>query len=170
MKTRQITFAAVIAALYVALCFLTQPISYGIVQLRVAEMLAIAPLLFGWSGVIGLSVGCAIANTMSAYGVLDIVLGTSITLISAILTMLLSKHKFVALLPPVVLNALFLPIIWMWLGEELVYHMVMLSLLVSQALAIYVLGLPVYYGLKKAGIDRMIKTYNTKDEKTRLEE
>ena len=64
-KTRsnalELAQAGVIAALYVVLTLVFAPISFGSVQLRVAEALTILPL-FTSAAVPGLFVGCLVAN------------------------------------------------------------------------------------------------------------
>ena len=47
MKTKSVTFwthAAMIAAIYVVLTFVFAPISFGEVQIRIAEMLTVLPI------------------------------------------------------------------------------------------------------------------------------
>jgi uncharacterized membrane protein len=54
--------AAVYAAMYVALSFLFSPISYGAVNLRVANVLTGLIPLIGWPAVAGQALGVFIAN------------------------------------------------------------------------------------------------------------
>lgn len=68
--------AAVIASVYAVLTIALSPISYGPIQVRVADALGLLPYLLGFSAVIGLTVGCAIANAISPYGIWDMVLGS----------------------------------------------------------------------------------------------
>ncbi|MBR0130012.1 MAG: QueT transporter family protein, partial [Firmicutes bacterium] len=61
LRTRQLVQGALIAALYVVLTMVFAPISFGSVQLRVSEALAILPM-FSFAAVPGLFVGCFLAN------------------------------------------------------------------------------------------------------------
>ena len=61
-----------IAALYAGLTILLAPISYGMIQIRVAEMLMVLPF-FTAAAVPGLFVGCLVANNYGGYGLPDIV-------------------------------------------------------------------------------------------------
>lgn len=57
-----IATAAVYAAMYVALAVSFSPVSYGVINLRVANVLmGLVPLL-GWPGVIGQTLGVFVAN------------------------------------------------------------------------------------------------------------
>ncbi|MBO4831905.1 MAG: QueT transporter family protein [Oscillospiraceae bacterium] len=112
MTIRKIASSAVIAAVYAALTMVLAPISYGSIQFRIAEALCILPFFFPAS-VWGLFIGCLIANLLSPYGLLDIIIGPIATLIAAIATMQLGKlpssgtvrTKALACLPPVISNA-----------------------------------------------------------------
>lgn len=145
-KTKFIARSAMIAALYAALTLLLSPFSYGIVQLRVSEMLTLTPVLM-LEGVVGVTLGCLIANLFSPVGVADIVLGTLITLIAAVITRVLRKKIVLAALPPIVLNALFLPLIWLYFAGESGYFVNMCSILISQSIVVGC-GIPVMLKLK----------------------
>ncbi|WFO74852.1 QueT transporter family protein [Desulfurococcaceae archaeon MEX13E-LK6-19] len=70
--------AAVIAAVYAAVTIVLQPISFGPLQVRISDALLPLPYIpyFGFPAVIGLTIGCLLANMVSPYGIIDIVLGT----------------------------------------------------------------------------------------------
>lgn len=65
---------AVVGALYAALTMLLAPISYGNLQFRISEALCVLPVFFPYTSV-GLFLGCALANMISAAGILDVVIG-----------------------------------------------------------------------------------------------
>ena len=69
---------AVVGALYAALTMLLAPISYGNLQFRISEALCVLPVFFPYTSV-GLFLGCVLANTISAAGMLDVVFGTLAT-------------------------------------------------------------------------------------------
>ena len=70
---------AVVGALYAALTMLLAPISYGNLQFRISEALCVLPVFFPYTSV-GLFLGCALANMISAAGILDVVFGSLATL------------------------------------------------------------------------------------------
>ena len=104
LHTRQLTCAAIVGAAYAVLSIFGSifGITYGPIQCRFSEALCVLPFLLpetAW----GLGVGCLIANLLSPYGVLDIVVGSLATLIAAVWTSRV-KRRWLAPLPPVVCN------------------------------------------------------------------
>ena len=147
-SVKQITYAAIIAALYAVL---TVPLgtlsSQSILQIRPAEALTVLPLLFA-EAIPGLAIGCMLANIVCGFGIYDVIFGSLITLIAAILTRIIKKPLFAAF-PPVILNAVLLPLIWILLDSETIYIYSFISTFLTQAVWIYGLGLPLYYVLRK---------------------
>lgn len=101
---RFLTESAVIAAIYALLTIIFAPISYGLLQVRIAEALTVLPA-FTPAAIPGLFVGCIIANIIGGNGPLDIIFGSLATLIAAFLSYKMPKRYLVPL-PPVVVNAL----------------------------------------------------------------
>ena len=104
MKARRSTLflarAAVIAGAYVALTLALAPLSYSGMQLRLSEALCVLAY-FSPSAVAGLTVGCALANLGSPYGLLDVAVGTAATLIAALFAYFLPKGRIWKALVPV---------------------------------------------------------------------
>ena len=110
-KVQLMTQAAMIAAIYVVLCLIFEPISYGAIQTRVAEALTILPF-FTPAAIPGLFVGCLIANLIGGGILVDVVFGSAATLIGAVGTYLLrKKSKFLAPLPPIAANVVIIPFV-----------------------------------------------------------
>lgn len=103
MTIRELTFAAVLAAVYAGLTLFLPIPQYGGVQVRLAEALTVLPFFFP-AATAGLFVGCIIANLFSPF-VLDIVFGSLATLLACLWTQRL-RSRWLAPLPPVVCNAL----------------------------------------------------------------
>ena len=109
---QRLALCGVIAAIYTALtCFLPIP-QYGGVQLRVAEAMTLLPFLAP-EAILGLTVGCFLANLLGSPYVLDWVFGTLATLLAALWTSRM-KNKWLAAVPPVVCNAVIV-------GAEIAY-------------------------------------------------
>ncbi|MDL2294245.1 QueT transporter family protein [Ruminococcaceae bacterium OttesenSCG-928-D13] len=117
ISARQLVRAALIAALYAALCLALAPLSYGPVQVRLAEALTLLPVLCA-EAVPGVAIGCFFANLLGGAPI-DMLVGTGATLAAALLSRRLREvrwprstrggHKglpIAAALPPVLLNAL----------------------------------------------------------------
>ena len=109
-KVQWITQGAVIAALYVVLTMVFAPISFGPVQLRVAEALCIMPL-FTSAAVPGLFVGCLIANMLGGGIVLDVIFGSLATLIGAWAGRKLRANRWLVPVPAIVSNTVIIPFV-----------------------------------------------------------
>ena len=106
MTSRFITRAALYAALYAALTLAPglNAVAYGPVQFRLSESL-LAFACVDPAALPGLAVGTALGNLGSPMLVIDVVLGSLLTLVSAAV-MLRIGPRFAALAVPVVVNGL----------------------------------------------------------------
>lgn len=110
---RRMVVAAMIAAVYCAVSLLLLPLSFGAVQVRVSEALTLLPVLSP-DAIVGVTLGCALTNALgSSMGLIDVVVGTSATLIAALMSWALRKARVFGLpmassLPPVLVNAVFI--------------------------------------------------------------
>ena len=146
---KQLIKAALIAAAYSALCALLQPISFGPVQLRVAEGLSLA-VLYTYAAVPGLFIGCLITNLMSPYGLLDIVGGSLATLIAALLGYRLKdKGKFLAGLPFVLVNAVIISLVICLQSDMRLFWIQAVSIGAGEVLSVWGVGLPMCYVIDK---------------------
>lgn len=100
--TRDLSLAAIIAAVYAVLTLILPIPPFTGIQVRLSEALTVLPFLFP-AAAPGLVIGCFIANLFSPYP-LDIVVGTAATLIACILTQYM-PNRYLAPLPPVLCNA-----------------------------------------------------------------
>ena len=112
-QTKYLVEAGVIAALYFCLNIVSSAagLSYGPIQLRLPEALCLLPVLMP-SAVPGLVVGCALANIMSPYGIIDVAVGSMATLIASILVryfkdVTFKKIPILSALMPVLINGIF---------------------------------------------------------------
>ena len=114
--TRQLTTAAIIAAVYTALTTLLPIPQYGGVQLRVAEAMTVLPFFFP-EAIVGLTVGCFLSNLLLSPIPMDWIFGTAATLLAALWTRRM-PNKYLAPLPPVICNAVIVgaEIALFWLG------------------------------------------------------
>jgi uncharacterized membrane protein len=151
--TRELATAGIIAAVYAVATILLAPISYGAFQVRIAEALTVLPFL-SRAAVPGLFAGCLIANFFGGMGWMDIVFGSLITLAAATLTRgvrhlkLRGREKYLAPLPPVVLNALGVSLYLAPIINADYWHVVGL-IGVGELVACYALGLPLLLILQK---------------------
>lgn len=118
-KTDTLTFVriAMIAAVYTVVSLALAPVSYGNIQVRIAEALTILPLLYKPS-IYGVTFGCFLTNLIGAFmgvnptGFIDAIIGTLATFLAAECTYML-KDKTVkgfplwSVLMPVIFNFFF---------------------------------------------------------------
>lgn len=78
-----------------------------------------------------------------------------LTLLSATLTRLI-KNPYLSILPPVLINAFGVPVIYILMGYEMAFWYTFFQVLLSQAVWVTALGLPMYFLSKKA-LDSMKK-------------
>jgi len=128
-----------IAAIYVVLNIIFAPISYGPIQVRIAEALVVLPFIDP-SAIIGLFLGCILANVYGGLGMVDIMGGSLCTLVAAYLTYKVKNPKL-APLPPVLINA-FGVSIYLHLLFDLPYWVTVLYIGIGEIIACYILGFP----------------------------
>lgn len=153
MKNKQVLFmtqAAMIAALYVVLTLVFQAISFGEIQVRIAEALTILPA-FTPAAIPGLFIGCVIGNIVGGSILPDIIFGSLATLIGAYFTYLLRKqNKFLAPLPPIISNIIIVPFILRYAyGFILPIPLMMLTVGIGEIISCGVLGMILYAALQK---------------------
>lgn len=149
-KTLFLTQAAMIAAIYVVLTIVFQPLGFGEVQVRIAEALTILPV-FTPAAIPGLFVGCFIGNIIGGAILPDIVFGSLATLIGACFTYILrDQNKYLAPLPPILANTIIVPFVLRHAyGIALPIPFMMFTVGVGEILSCGVLGMIVYTTLQK---------------------
>lgn len=175
MNARKVATAGVIAAVYGAVTFLViefgGQLAWGPLQFRPSEALVVVAA-FTPAALSGLAIGSALANltsvaSMGAVGLLDVVFGSLATLLGAIWTWRFRRRIGIALLGPVIFNALivpaYLPAMLRAAGVGaiplfgvsissawwLLYLFGVASIGVSEAVVVYALGLPLVSLLRR---------------------
>lgn len=180
--SRRIARIGLIAALYATLTITTltvlQGLAFGPVQIRLSEAVCVLAL-FAPEAVWGLTLGCAVANlagmVLTGTGplaLLDVVFGSLATLLGSAWMWRWRKHRPVALLGPVLSNALivaaYLPLVLSALGFYTIpftgidisesfaamYLFGFVTIASGEALVVYTLGLPMARLIEKSGLSR----------------
>ena len=157
-SVRRMNRAAIVGALYAVLTLLSSVfgIAYGPVQFRISEALCLLPFLFpetAW----GLFVGCWVANLISPYGPLDMVVGSLATLLAALWTAK-CRRKWLAPLPPVVCNGILIGAVLAWQqsgsGETFLPAFALngLSVALGEAVVCFALGLLLLRAVERTGL------------------
>ena len=155
-----ITQAAVIAALYVALTYISSAmgLAYNSVQFRLSEILTVLPV-FTPAAIPGLTLGCFIANISSPFGIIDILCGTLATFLASVVTyavrnITLKGMPVLATIPPVLFNALIIGLeIWYLEGKlPEIFFISALQVGAGQAVMCIVAGLAFIRAVRKTKI------------------
>lgn len=145
--SRFLVEAAIIAAMYAALTILI-PGGSGQIQVRVSEALTILAF-FTPAAIPGLFIGCLTANIFVGAGIYDIIFGSLATLLAAFLTNKMPR-KFLAPLPPIIINAVVVAFILnLTFQAPLLITMGFVAL--GEVIACYGLGYPLLLLLDKQG-------------------
>ena len=154
-STLKMTRAALIAALYVALTYVSAAfgLSSGAIQVRISEMLCIMPIFFP-EAVVGLTLGCFLSNLLTGSVIMDIIFGSVATLIGALgalaLAKLPEKLKWSCTLPTVIANAIIVPFVLMYAyGAPESYWFLMLTVGAGEIIAAGICGSILYYAIRK---------------------
>lgn len=179
-RTTYVAEAGLIAAVYAACTLvallLLQGLAWGPVQFRISEALTVLAVLTP-AAVPGLTIGCVIANLAAmvingtgALGLLDVVFGSAATLIGALWCRKFAENPKVAMLGPVLANAIivpaYLPILLQGLGFYTIpfttisldgaylpmYLFGLVATGIGEAAVIYILGTPLLAALRRAKV------------------
>ena len=183
-SARKTARVGVIAAAYAALTLVALTmlgsLAWGPVQFRVSEALCVLAL-FTADAVPGLALGCAIANIANIalsgtgmLGMLDVVFGTLATALGAWFTWRNRRHPALAVLGPVLANALivpaYLPLLLQGIGFYTIpftsialdgaypamYAFGLLATGIGETVVMYVLGLPLARALSRTSLPRTL--------------
>jgi hypothetical protein len=166
MKVKEISLAAVLAALYAALVIVFAPISYGPLQLRVADCLIPLAALLGWPAAVGLALGAVVGNVYYFLGPVDVVFGALANLLASLLIWRLRDRLLAACVgaslvvgvvvggylwtffPPPDIFGLSLPV---WLG-------MVISISLSSLVSVAVLGYGLVRALEASGFRKLLES------------
>lgn len=151
--------SAMIAAAYIALSYISSllSLSFGAIQFRLSEALNILAAITP-AAIPGLTIGCLISNISSPFGIVDIILGTVATLLSAVLINLVGKLKIssipiLAAIPPTILNGIAVAIFTVFFTDGaatlVTFALTFLSVAVSEFAICLLLGTVVFLTSKK---------------------
>ncbi len=169
MDTRDLSLAVVFTALYASLVILLAPISFGPVQLRVADVLIPLSALFGWPVVVGVTLGCFVGNAYFALSPIDVIAGPVANLLAATIILMLRKQRLLAC----IIGALPIGLIvggYLWLffppPESLSFlppwAAMIASLIISSFIAISVLGYSLLVAFSRPSILESLKAHGLK--------
>ena len=147
LKPSALARAGMIASIYIVVSYILLPFSYGLIQFRAAEALVLLPMLYP-EAILGVFVGCLIANIIGGLGPWDIIGGSLVTLLAAYVTY---RYRFtpIAYLSPIILNAVLVGA-YLSVLLQLPYWLVALSVVAGQAGVIFLLWVPLIRFIRSA--------------------
>ena len=183
-QVRELTIMAVIAALYVALCYAFSFMSYGLIQFRVAEILLILAF-YNKKYCIAVILGTFIAN-MLMFGPIDMILGTFATVLVLIVIILVKNgllRKIIAAPAAAIINGVVISFMFYYFVPDVCEYALeimpdfmsasslLLFMFISVAIgefAVVLLGVLVFAGIEKANpkiIDMLRLNKKTEEKK-----
>lgn len=168
LKTRDIAYNGIIAALYTVLTYSFFFISYGPVQFRISEFLVLI-VFFNPNYIYGLTIGCILSNiyaplASSFCSPLDLVFGVSATIIACIIIPL-CKHLAIASIFPAITNGILLAIEFSIVANNFsspFYFFNLGTVALGEVVCVTVLGLVIFYIFSKTQKNTFIKVTNAK--------
>jgi uncharacterized membrane protein len=171
MKTNEISLAIVFSSLYAVLVIVLAPISFGPIQLRVADCLIPLAALFGWPVIAGVSVGCFLGNAYLWMGPQDIILGTIANLVAATIIFMLRKRQFTAcVLGSLPIGVIVGGYLWLFFGFETdlfglqlpVWGAMIASITISTLIAVAGIGYVILRTLSSSSVITALKSRGLK--------
>ena len=123
-------------------------ITKGIIQLRLADALTVLPV-FTPAAIPGLFLGCLATNKAIGCHNLDIIFGSIATLVAAVLTFAVRKKRFLAPIPPIVINMIAIPLMFTYVYrfDDRPFWQYVLFIGISGIISCGVLGIALMLGL-----------------------
>ena len=147
---KDLTRNAIYIALYVTLCYAFAPISFGVVQVRVAEALCILPI-FDTFSIVSVTIGCFLSNLIISANILDAVFGGLATFVGLLLILYIKKNNFfLKMLPTILSNAIIIPFVLIYaygINEPIWFSAITVA--IGEIISVYGIGYLLYIFLNK---------------------
>ena len=145
MKTRELVKGAVVTALY-ALLTMALP-AYGPLQFRLSEIMTLLAY-YNPFYVLPLTLGCAIANISSPFGIVDVIFG-SLASFLALTSMSKTKNIYIASIWPAFFSFIIGLEIMFFSSVPVNFFLVSGQIMLSELIVVTVIGVPIMKGLMK---------------------
>jgi len=172
VNVREISLSAVFAGLYAALLIFLAPISFGPVQLRIADCLLPLAALFGWPIIWGATLGCLVGNSVGgimAFGSanpVDILFGSIANLIATYVIFRLRRRKLLGCtLGSTIIGVIVGGYLWLFVpAPELgglslpAWAAMIMSITISSLVAVAVIGYMLLLAVSRPSVIEPIKS------------
>ena len=172
LDVREISLTTLSAALYAVLLILLAQISFGPIQLRIADCIIPLAALFGWPWIWGVTLGCFIGNLiggMMVFGFLnpvDIILGSIANLIAAYTIFRLRDHRLIGcILGSIIIGVIVGGYLWLFVPAPEIglaylpaWAAMIISITGSSLIAISIIGYALLLTMSRLGISEIAKS------------
>jgi uncharacterized membrane protein len=158
LNTKKLAVMTIFAALYAVGVIVLAPISFGIVQVRVADAMLPLSMIFGLPSALGLSLGCIVSNVYGGLGVIDIVGGAVANLVACTLAWYIGRRgrriqRFLGTVAETVAVSLivggYLAVIF-----QVPVEIGLLGILIGSTIAINIIGFPIEEAIRRSKVFR----------------
>jgi uncharacterized membrane protein len=147
MSTKKLVRMSVIAALYVVLTLALPAMAYGPIQFRLSEVMTLLAFIDPFY-ILPLTLGCAIANIGSPFGIIDIIVG-SLASFLALYSMSKTKNIYIASLFPT-LFCIFIGLEILFLSNEPInLFLVTGQIMISEFIVVSIIGVGLFKIIEK---------------------
>jgi uncharacterized membrane protein len=156
INTKKLTIMTIFAALYAVGVIFLAPISYGVVQVRIADAMLPLSMIFGLPSAVGFGLGCIVANVYGGLGVIDIVGGASANLVACTLAWYIGRRggiarRFIGTVAETVAVALIVGG-YLSLLFQVPVEVGLLGVLVGSMIAINAIGFPIEEAIRRSKV------------------
>lgn len=154
INTQNLTIIVVFAALYAAGVIFLAPISFGVVQVRLADAMFPLAMIFGLPSAVGFALGCLVSNVYGGLGIIDIVGGATANLVACTLAWYIGRkgHSIRRFLGTIAETVTITLIVGGYLAVlfEVPAEISLLGVLIGSIIAINIVGFPVEEAIRRS--------------------
>ncbi len=147
MGAKRLVRSAVIAALYVVLTYALPALAYGPIQFRFSEVMTLLAFIDPFY-VFPLTLGCAIVNIASPFGIIDVFIGGLASFL-ALYSMTKTDNLYLASLFPTLFSVLIGLEILIISSEPINFFLVTGQIMISEFIVVSIIGVSLFKLLEK---------------------
>lgn len=142
MDTRKLTKQGLVVSLYVILSLALPEFSFGPVQFRISELLTLLAFVDS-SYIIPLTLGCAIVNIWSPFGIIDVIFG-SLASFLALYSMSKTKNIYLASIFPALFSFIIGLEILFLSNEPVNFFLITGQIMLSEFVIVSIIGVTIF--------------------------
>jgi uncharacterized membrane protein len=156
LSAEKLATVIVFASLYTVGVIFLAPISFGIYQVRLADIMLPMSMIFGIPSALGFSLGCIVSNVYGALGIIDIAGGATANLVACTVAWYIGRkgrgiHRFLGSLAETGTITLIVGA-YLSLIFQVPVEFGLLGVLIGSIVAINVIGFPIEEAIRRSKI------------------